>query len=144
MGKMKIPIEKGLWKESELPDEKPRLIGSKCTNCGEIYFPRRNNGRCLRCYGKAVVGIKLSNKGKIASFTIIERAPAGGFYKGPVPYAYGFVDLSDDVRIRTLYGKNLAKLKVGMEVELFIDTLYEDEQGNEVTTFKFQPVETKY
>ena len=140
---MKIPIEKELWEQPEIPNEKPRLLGSMCTICGETYFPRKKKGWCLRCHKKTLVDVKLSNKGKIASFTIVEQAPAGGFYKGPVPYAYGFVDLSDKVRLRTLYGNDFAKLKVGMEVELVIETLYEDEQGNEVTTFKFQPIAAK-
>jgi uncharacterized OB-fold protein len=89
------------------------------------------------------VDITLSNKGKVASFTTVERAPAGGFYKGPVPYAYGFVDLSDRIRVRSLYKTGAAALKVGMDVELIIDTLCEDEQGNEVTTFKFRPTEAE-
>ena len=139
---MKIPIEPGLWAEPETPREKPRLIGSRCTICGEIYFPPKKKGWCLRCQKKSLEEVKLSNKGKIASFTIVEQAPAGGFYKGPVPYAYGFVDLTDQVRLKSLYGHDLDKLQVGLEVELVIETLYEDEQGNDVTTFKFQPVTT--
>ena len=31
-------------------------------------------------------------------------------------------------------------LKVGMEMELIIDKLYEDEEGNEVMSWKFKPV----
>lgn len=136
---MKVPIETGLWEESEIPQEKPRLVGSQCTVCKEIYFPRKKKGWCLRCHKKTLEEVKLSNRGKIASFTIVEQAPAGGFYKGPVPYAFGFVDLTDQVRLKSLFTNDLSKLKVGLDVELVIDTLYEDEQGNEVITFKFQP-----
>jgi uncharacterized OB-fold protein len=138
--KMKVPIETGLWAEPESPQEKPHLIGSRCTVCGEIYFPRKKKGWCLRCHKKTLEEVQLSNRGKIASFTIVEQAPAGGFYKGPVPYAFGFVDLTDQVRLKTLFTDDLTKLKVGQDVELVIDTLHEDEQGNEVTTFKFRPV----
>jgi uncharacterized OB-fold protein len=140
---MKIPIEQGLWEQPDNPTDKPRLIGSKCTVCGEIYFPRKKKGWCLRCHQKTLVEVKLSTQGKIASFTVVEQAPAGGFYQGPVPYAFGFVDLTDQVRLKTLYGNDLNKLKVGMDVELVIETLYADEQGNEVTTFKFQPAATQ-
>lgn len=139
---MKVPIEQGLWAEPETPQERPQLIGGRCTICGETYFPPKKKGWCLRCHKKSLVEVKLSRTGKIASFTIVEQAPAGGFYKGPVPYAFGFVDLTDQVRLKSLYGNDLAKLQVGLEVELVIETLYEDEQGNEVTTFKFQPVAT--
>ena len=140
---MKIPIDKELWEQPETPNEKPRLLGSHCAACGETYFPRKKKGWCLRCHKKTLADVKLDNKGKIASFTIVEQAPAGGFYKGTVPYAFGFVDLTDQVRIKTLFTNDFKILKIGSEVELVIDTLYVDEQGNEVTTFRFQPVTKK-
>jgi uncharacterized OB-fold protein len=140
---MKIPIDKELWKQPGTPGKKPRLLGSQCTICGETYFPRKKKGWCLRCHKKTLVDVMLSTKGKIASFTIVEQAPAGGFYKGPVPYAYGFVDLADQVRLKALFTNDFDKLRVGMDVELVIDTLYVDDLGNEVTTFKFHPVATE-
>jgi uncharacterized protein len=136
---MKVPIATGLWEEPASPDAKPRLRGSRCTLCGETYFPPKKKGWCLRCHKKSLEEVKLSPRGKIASFTIVERAPAGGFYQGPVPYAFGFVDLVDRVRLKSLFTDDLSRLKVGLEVELVIEPLYADEQGNEVTTFKFKP-----
>jgi uncharacterized OB-fold protein len=136
---MKVPIETGLWEEPASPGATPRLLGSQCTLCGETYFPPKKKGWCLRCHKKSLTQVRLSPRGKIASFTIVERAPAGGFYQGPVPYAFGFVDLEDRVRLKTLFGNDFSKLKVGLEVELVIEPLYTDAQGNEVTTFKFKP-----
>jgi len=137
---MKIPLDQGLWEQPQTPNEKPRLLGSRCTLCGEIYFPRKQKGWCLRCHKKSLEDVKLHGQGKIASYTIVEQPPAGGFYRGPVPYAYGFVDLADRVRLKTLFTNDFDKLRVGADVELVIDTLYVDEPGNDVVTFKFQPV----
>jgi hypothetical protein len=37
-------------------------------------------------------------------------------------------------------GYDEKSLKIGMEMELIIDKLYEDEEGNEVLCWKFKPV----
>jgi len=62
------------------------------------------------------------------------------FYRGPVPYAEGFVELPEGVRVQTLFTDcNLDDLRVSMDVELVIEKLHEDEEGNEIVTFKFRP-----
>jgi len=135
-----IAVEEGLWR-SPAEGEKPRLIGSRCTSCGEVFFPRKRKGWCPHCYRVGLEDILLSGKGKIASFTVAEQAPAGGFYHGPVPYAYGAVDLVDGVELQALFAGNLYSLEVGIDVEMIIDKLCDDEEGNEIITYKFQAAE---
>lgn len=140
--KARVPIRNGLW---ELSGEgKARLLGSKCLSCGEIYFPVRESGICLHCQGNQLEGIKLSNQGKITSFSVVYQKPAGGFYHGTVPYAYGFVELPDGIKVETLFtGCDLEELEVGMDVSLVIEKLNEKEDGTEIMTYKFQPVKRK-
>ncbi len=136
---MTIPIEEGLWTTSSL-DEKPHLIGSKCQSCGEIYFPRKKRGLCIHCQRKTLEDVLLTGLGKIASFSVVLQPPAGGFYKGSVPYAYGAVDLVDGVELHTLFTGDLNQLEVGMDVEMVIEKLFDDQEGREVVTYKFIPV----
>ena len=137
--KKSIPIEDGLWTIPSSPGEEPKLIGSKCPSCGELYFPRRKKGLCVHCQQTTLEDATFNGMGKIASFSIVEQAPAGGFYKGPVPYAYGDVNLIDGVILRSLFTGNLDKLRVGMDVRMVIEKLYDDDDGNEVVTYKFLP-----
>jgi len=137
--KNRIPIEEGLWTIPSSPAEKPQLIGSKCLSCGELYFPCKKKGLCIHCQQKGLEDVKLGGRGKIASFTVVEQAPAGGFYKGPVPYAYGDVHLSEGVAVRSLFTGNLDELTVGMDVEMVIEKLWDDGEGNEIITYKFTP-----
>jgi uncharacterized OB-fold protein len=51
------------------------------------------------------------------------------------------VELPEGVRVETLYtGCDFDELGIGMEVELVIEKLHDDEQGNEVLCHKFRPV----
>jgi uncharacterized OB-fold protein len=86
------------------------------------------------------VETKLSSKGKIYNYTIVEQKPPA-YYKGEVPYALGFVELPEGVRLRSLFtGCNLNDLNVGMEVEMVIERLFENDEGDEIITYKFRPV----
>jgi len=136
----KIPVKEGLWTVPSSLDEKPQLIGSRCHLCGEVFFPKKTRGICNHCQSRNLEEIKLSRRGKIYSFTVVTQRPPE-FYKGPVPYAEGFVELPEGVRVETLFTDcNFDNLKIGMDVEMVIEKLHEDENGNEVTAFKFRPV----
>jgi uncharacterized OB-fold protein len=63
-------------------------------------------------------------------------------YLGPVPYAFGWVELPDGIRVETLFtGCRLEDLRIGMAVEMVIETLHTDSEGREIVCHKFKPVE---
>lgn len=135
-----IPVLEGLWTTPSSPNEKPQLIGSRCPACGELFFPKKEKGLCVYCQKKGLEDVKLSREGKIATFTVVMIPPAGGYYKGPVPYAYGAVNLIDEVELYTLFTGDLDELRVGMDVEMVIEKLFDDDEGNEVMTYKFRAI----
>ena len=83
-------------------------------------------------------GIPLSRRGKLDTFAVVQQAPAGF----TAPYTMAYVKLPEGVKIFTQIAdcepKNSA-LKIGQEMEMFIDKIREDEQGNEVIAWKFRP-----
>jgi uncharacterized OB-fold protein len=138
--KKQVPVRAGLWATPSSPDEKPQLIGSKCPACGEVYFPKRERGVCIHCGHCGLEEVKLSRRGKIRSFSVVMQQPTQ-FFLGKAPYAYGWIDLPD-VRVRALFtGCDFKELKLDMPVELVIERLGDDEQGNEVLAPKFRPVQ---
>ena len=57
-----------------------------------------------------------------------------------VPYGVGLVDFPEGARIVAhLAEHDPEKLKVGMDMIMVIDKLFDDEEGNEVIGFKFKP-----
>lgn len=138
--KKQVPVLSGVWTKST-SREKPSLIGSKCPYCGEIYFPRKNNSHCVHCQKDGLKDIKLSRRGKINTFTVIMQQPGGGYYHGPVPYAMGIVELPEGVYIPALLkADKFDNLSVGMDVELIVEKIWEDEMM-ELIGYKFQPIE---
>jgi uncharacterized OB-fold protein len=138
--KKTVRLKEEFW-TPDIPGEEPRLIGSQCDNCGELFFPKKEKGWCVQCQKSSLKDIHLSRVGKIISYSVVMQQPGGGFYHGEIPYAYGQVELPEGIRIITLFAADdFDDLEVGKNVKLVIDKLCEDDEGNEVVTFKFAPV----
>jgi uncharacterized OB-fold protein len=140
--KKQIPIHEGLF---TWPSDDPRLIASKCKNCGQIIFPAQVS--CPSCCLEDVEQILLSKRGTLWTWTVQGFYPKSPPYAGPdtpetfVPFGVGYIELSNEVRIESrLTENNPEKLKVGMEMELVVEKFKEDEEGNEVMIFAFKPV----
>jgi uncharacterized protein len=133
---MAQPLEEGLWTVSE---GCYFLLGHRCESCGEVFFPRRKRDHCPHCFSRTLQEIHLGSEGKLVSFTMVMVAPAGGFYRGPVPYAYGCIDLPEGVRIKGLLaGEDLDVLDVGMMMTVNVEVLYVSSEGVPVETFVFK------
>lgn len=122
----------------EIVDEKPYLVGTKCSKCGAAFFPPRYI--CTYCLtDEGVQKARLGNTGTLYSYTVINVASK----EFNPPYAFGFVILEPEkIRIPSvLTGFDLEKeLKSGTKMEMVIERLRHDEQGNEIVSYKFRPV----
>ena len=119
------------------PSEKPYLIGSKCDLCGIITFPQRKV--CPACVkGDTTKPIPLSGKGKIDSFSISHVAPPGI----KAPYIQSWIKLAEGPRIFSIItgcDPSEKALTIGMDVEFVVGKLAEDEDGNDLIGYQFQP-----
>jgi len=132
----RVPIVEGLFTMPSSPGERPRLIGSRCKACGEVFLPKR--AVCAHCYKQDMEEIFLSGKGELYTYTVV-RAPVLG-YLGPIPFMVGEIELPEGLRIQSiLTGCEPEGLEIGMPMEITLGKLEEDEAGNEVVTYMFSP-----
>ena len=135
------PIREDFFATPVWPPEQVHLRGLRCRSCGEIFLGK--NVGCQNCQGTDMEDVALSRRGKLYSYTIIRNRPPGS-YKGPdnpfIPFAVGFVELPEGIRILSpLTGCDIEDVKVGMELELTVEKLYDDDEGNQVMAYKFKP-----
>ena len=72
------------------------LIGTKCTTCGELFFPSRVV--CPNCRRKGnLEPFQFSGKGKIHTFSVIRSAPDN--FKKSAPYAVAVVELEEGAKL---------------------------------------------
>jgi uncharacterized protein len=128
------------------PSRDPQLLGSRCKFCGAVTFPVQS--RCPRCSAQGMMELPLPQRGSLVSWTTQGFVPSID-YKGSPPEAFepfgvGLVQIDDVVRVETrLTESDPAKLDFGMEVELRMVPLYIDDDGNEIITFAFAPIENQ-
>ena len=135
-----VPIREGLFTMPLSPLKQVHLAGSKCHFCGEVSLGKRST--CPNCGRTDIEEIALSQRSKLWTYTVIRHRPPGD-YKGPepfVPFGLGLVELPEGIKVVAPIDGDVEKLNIGMELELEMYNLYNNEEGNEVIAFKFKPI----
>jgi uncharacterized OB-fold protein len=116
-------------------EEGPYLIGGKCTSCQAVFFPKQSI--CPRCTGQSIEDVPLSRKGKLYTYTEVYQKPPD--YKGPIPYFVGRVLLPEGVFVLAHLKAGKEDLRINMPMELVVESIYRDEDGEELIAYKFKP-----
>jgi len=141
MSKNRVPAIEGWF----TMDAEPRLLGLKDSESGTYFFPK--DVALARAPGYAdapLEEVELSRTGRLWSFTTNHYQPPEP-YMAPdpfVPYTVAAVELPEERMVvlgQLAPGTDPATLEVGTEMELVLDTLYEDDE-NEYLVWKWKPI----
>lgn len=111
---------------------RPQLVGGACAACGSKMFPFAPV--CPACMSEDIARERLARRGTLYTFTILHVGPKM-WHK---PFAVGYVDLDDGVRVfGHLRGSGLS---IGQQVELSTDLVGKAADGRDISTFVFSPV----
>jgi uncharacterized OB-fold protein len=128
-----------------LDGARPTLLGSRCTDCGELYFPASRG--CTRCSGTRLEPCDLGHRGRLWSWTVQGFCPKPP-YDGAAtedafrPYGVGYVELENGLKVESrLTVADPARLRIGMPMVLALDPYRRDADGAVVHTLAFEPVD---
>lgn len=140
--KKRVPSIAGWF---SMQSENPSLLGTRCTSCRTVFFPREEFFcKNPACQGRDFEEVPLSRRGKLWSFTNnCYKPPAPYMSPDPfVPYTVAAVELAEEKIVilgQVVPGVSVDDLKAGMEMELVLDTLFEDEEQEHIV-WKWKPV----
>ena len=134
--KAEVPAVEG-WFTVDGPGGQPHLLGDRCSSCGTYVFPPTaafcpNPG----CEGASFERVPLSRRGRVWSYTVNRYQPPPPYVPAEpfLPYGIAAVELDNEklVVLGQVAGSADpeapdAPLAVGTEVELVLDTLFEDD-----------------
>lgn len=132
-----VPVQQGLFHYPVEDDGGPALFANRCRNCGKTFFPKRT--LCPRCYEKgALEEVAFHDRGVIYAATVV-RIPSPVGIKAP--YACGYVDLPKcGIRLFALFtGGDPSSFAPGQRVELVLEPIRMNQQGQAVIGYKFRP-----
>jgi uncharacterized OB-fold protein len=123
----------------------PALLGSRCTTCATTYFPP-TGGFCRNpaCDGVDFETVELSRRGSVWSYTDAQYQPPAPYVSRTDPYepfALAAVELDEGITVlgQVADGYGVRDLRVGAEVELVVETLHADDEGD-LLIWRWKPV----
>ena len=138
------PVEDGVF---TLAPDGPRLLGSRCTECGTHTFPVQDG--CPRCTGTHMELVELARRGYLWTWTIQGFPPKSPPYIGETnpdrfePFGVGYVELPGQLKVEArLTESDPSRLQIGMEMELVLVPLASNGDEGQVVTFAFSPAGT--
>jgi len=134
----RVPIEEGFFRIPDAPAESPRLLGSRCPNCGEVFFPRRLV--CAKCLYEGCDDVDLSTSGRLWTWTYCHVPLFGRKDANVEGYGVGQVDLPEGPRVQSILLGGPDDFAIGMEIEIDLEVLRQDERGDDVVIYRFRPV----
>ncbi|MEQ1787669.1 MAG: OB-fold domain-containing protein [Acidimicrobiales bacterium] len=128
-------------------DAEPHLLGTRCTTCGTVFFPRAS-GFCRNpdCRGRAFDEVELSRTGTVWSYTDAQYQPPPPYIPSGEthePFAIAAVELAAEQMVilgQVATGYGVDDLSVGSQVELVVEPLY-DLDGVTNLIYRWKPVE---
>jgi uncharacterized OB-fold protein len=113
-------------------DEEPHLLGTRCTTCGTVFFPK-SEGFCRNpdCRGREFEEVALARTGTVWSYTDAQYQPPPPYVPrgdAHVPFALAAVELAEEQIVilgQVADGFGVDDLSVGTPVELVVEPLYE-------------------
>jgi uncharacterized OB-fold protein len=112
-------------------------MGSRCRACGKVSFPKKKV--CPDCFNGELNEVPLSKKGRLHSYALSLMGPPGV----EAPYVMAFIDLPEKIKLYSILTDCEPRdeiLKIGMEMEMVIEKIGQDPEGNEIMGYKFKPV----
>lgn len=129
----------------EWRDGSPKLVGSRCSECGAHRFPSSTS--CPACLSEDVEKVALPDRGTLWTYTVQRFPPPSPPYSGPTepdrfePYAVGYIDLPGALRVESRLAEcSFDDLAIGMPMKLAVASLPTAAEGRRIHSFVFVPV----
>ena len=132
-------IEDGWFKDST---DGMVLVGVRCEDCGKVFFPKKQV--CPNCFDGELKEVPLSKRGTLHSYALSVMGPP----EIEKPYVIAFIDLPEDIKLFSILTDCEPwdeVLQIGIDMEMVIGKIKQDQDGNEILGYKFRPIseETK-
>jgi len=106
--------------------EKGKVMGTKCKDCGALYFPPRSD--CSKCLDSNMEWFEVTGTGKLLSFSELKYGPVG--FEDDLPYTIALLDYGNH-KVFGRISKDIPfeDLSIGMDLKTQTTTLPNGQLG---------------
>jgi uncharacterized OB-fold protein len=96
--------------------EEGKIMATKCTKCGKLYFPPRAD--CPDDLSTEMTWQQISGKCKLLTYTTAYFAPTG--FENDLPYTIALAECEENVKVYAFLSKDIKEneIRIGMELQL--------------------------
>ena len=133
-----------MWRQRK---ERYRLLGSRCNNCGQLWWPRRSAGICGKCNSDKLEDFEFSHEGEaIACFAEARNFPFDPLHGYEVygdTRIHAMIKLKEGVYVgpTEIVDCTPAQAKEGMKVKMVTRKLRRESNGNWMYGYMWIPAE---
>jgi uncharacterized OB-fold protein len=132
------PIKPGFFTVPDDPSQPPKLLGTRCEDCGEFFYPRR--ALCGKCMSRKTAEVELDARGTLYSYTFVHLPLFGSTnMEHAAGYGVGQIDLPEGPRVQAPLAGTQAEFRVGQPVQGELDVL-RDDGGTDIMIVRFRPL----
>ena len=135
--KPRVPVKPGYYTVPDDPAATPDVICTRCTECGEYFFPKRLV--CAKCLSRKTEEAHVPARGTLYSYTWVHMPLFGSMriehFDG---YGVGQIDLPEGPRIQLPLAGKRDEYKVGAKLVGEVEPLRED-AGRDICILRFRP-----
>jgi uncharacterized OB-fold protein len=137
-----IPLAEGLF---TWPSDQPSLIAGRVRETGQLMFPRREHVMLDDGSLVETEAVELPRRGRLWTFTTQGFPPPlkdfVGSTKPYTPFSLGYIEFEGGLLVQTrLTEPDPAALTIGQEMELVLETIGTDAEGNDLVMYAFSPI----
>ncbi|MBI3783175.1 MAG: OB-fold domain-containing protein [Deltaproteobacteria bacterium] len=137
----RVPIKPGYFTIPDDPQQPPKLLGTKCNDFSEHYFPRRAICARPECLSENTADVELGPRGTLYSYTFVHLPLFGSSnMEHAEGYGVGQVDLPEGPRVQLPLAGKQGEFKIGQTLEAELNTLRED-GASDIVIVRFRPLE---
>src|SRR2546425_5187385 len=135
----RVPVKPGYFPVPDDPAEPPRLLGSRCLECGEHFFPRR--AICAKCMSERTEDVLLGPRGTLFSYTFVHFPLFGSTRVEHIGYGVGPGHLPAGPRVQLPLAGKQDDYQVGQTLDAELEALREA-GDHDVVILRFRPGES--
>ncbi|MBV1894166.1 MAG: OB-fold domain-containing protein [Ilumatobacteraceae bacterium] len=133
-----LPTDPRLFRLPEGDEARPHLLGSYAPESELYFWPRRQRCPVTRT---AVEDVDLTSEGVLYAWTFLHVPRMGKISYGDAGgYGVGQIDLAEGVRIQAPLLGTTDDWQIGSKMGLTTFPVGEDDDGNEMVTFRFEAI----
>jgi uncharacterized OB-fold protein len=133
----RVPIKPGFFTIPADPNEAPKIVGTRCNDCSEHFYPRR--AICAKCMSANTTEVEMDGRGTLYSYTFV-HFPMFGSSNVEVAEGYGVgqVDLAAGPRMQMPLAGKQDEFRIGQPLIAELARMRE-EGDNDVMIVRFRP-----